>query len=40
LRCRIVTERGIDAVRVSTHIFNSKADCDRVVEGVVAALAG
>ena len=38
LRCRIVTERGLNAVRVSTHLFNSKAECDRVVEGVVAAL--
>lgn len=38
LRCRIVSERGLNAVRVSTHIFNSKAECDRVVEGVKAAL--
>ena len=37
LRCRIVSERGLDAVRVSTHIFNTKAECDRVVEGVLAA---
>lgn len=34
LRCRRVTERGLDAVRVSTHLFNSEADCDRVVEAV------
>ncbi len=33
LRCRVVSEQGLDALRVSTHIFNSKADCDRVVEG-------
>ena len=38
LRCRIVSERGIDAVRVSTHIFNNPADCDRVVEGINALL--
>lgn len=40
LRCRIVTEQGLDALRVSTHIFNSRADCDRVVEGTKALLAG
>ena len=34
LRCRQVTEQGLNAVRVSTHIFNSKADCDRVVAAV------
>jgi len=39
LRCRIVSERGLDAVRVSTHIFNSRADCDRVVEATRDALA-
>ena len=38
LRCRIVTERGIDAVRVSTHIFNAKEDCDRVIAATRAAL--
>jgi selenocysteine lyase/cysteine desulfurase len=38
LRCRIVTERGLDALRVSTHIFNNKADCDRVVEATRAVL--
>ena len=31
MRCRIVTERGLDAVRVSTHLFNSEAECDRVI---------
>lgn len=40
LRCRRVTEVGLDAVRVSTHIFNSEADCDRVAEAVAAILAG
>ena len=34
LRCRRVTERGLNAVRVSTHIYNSKQDCDRVIEAV------
>lgn len=38
LRCRVVTERGLDALRVSTHLFNSTAECDRVVEATVAAL--
>ena len=33
LRCRVVSEQGLDAVRVSTHVFNSRHDCDRVVEG-------
>ncbi len=38
LRCRIVTERTIDAIRISTHIFNNKLECDRVIEGVQDAL--
>ena len=38
LRCRVVTERGLDALRVSTHVFNFPEDCDRVVEGVETAL--
>nr|MBX2818798.1 aminotransferase class V-fold PLP-dependent enzyme [Rhodothermaceae bacterium] len=38
IRCRIVTERGIDAVRISTHIFNNKAECDQVVQGVREAI--
>ena len=37
LRCRPVTEQGIEAIRVSTHIFNSPAECDRVVVAVRAA---
>ena len=40
LRCRRVTEVGLNAVRVSTHIFNSEADCDRVAEAVAAILGG
>ena len=37
MRCRIVTEQGLDAVRVSTHIFNSEAECDRVIEATRTA---
>jgi selenocysteine lyase/cysteine desulfurase len=37
LRCRPVTEQGLEAIRVSTHIFNSPAECDRVVAAVRAA---
>lgn len=36
LRCRRVTERGLDAVRVSPHIYNSPENCARVVEAVKA----
>ena len=38
LRCRVVGEQGLNAVRVSTHIYNSKAECDRVVEATRAAI--
>jgi selenocysteine lyase/cysteine desulfurase len=38
LRCRVVSERGLDALRVSTHIFNFEHECDRVVEGTRAAI--
>jgi selenocysteine lyase/cysteine desulfurase len=38
LRCRIVTENGLDALRVSTHLFNAADECERVVEGTRAAL--
>ena len=34
LRCRPVTEQGLQAVRISTHVFNSPAECERVVAGV------
>ncbi|HEY5550319.1 MAG TPA: aminotransferase class V-fold PLP-dependent enzyme [Opitutaceae bacterium] len=37
LRCRPVTEQGLEAVRVSTHIFNSPTECDRVIAAVRAA---
>lgn len=32
LRCRIVSERGLNAVRVSTDVYNSREDRERVVE--------
>ncbi|GIV62435.1 MAG: hypothetical protein KatS3mg044_1301 [Rhodothermaceae bacterium] len=34
LRCRIVSERGLDALRISTHIFNQEDECERVAEAV------
>ncbi|HUG11616.1 MAG TPA: aminotransferase class V-fold PLP-dependent enzyme [Opitutaceae bacterium] len=37
LRCRPVTEQGLEAIRVSTHVFNSPAESDRVVAAVRAA---
>jgi selenocysteine lyase/cysteine desulfurase len=38
LRCRPVSEQGLQAVRISTHIFNSPAECERVVAAVRASL--
>lgn len=38
LRCRPVSEQGLDAVRVSTHLCNTPAECDRLVEAVTAIL--
>ena len=38
LRCRVVTEQGLDALRVSTHIFNLLEDVVRVAEATRAAL--
>jgi selenocysteine lyase/cysteine desulfurase len=37
LRCRPVTEQGLQAVRVSAHVFNSRAEAGRVVAAVRAA---
>ena len=37
LRCRPVTEQGLQAVRISTHVFYSHAECERVITGVRAA---
>jgi selenocysteine lyase/cysteine desulfurase len=34
LRCRPVTEQGLEAVRISLHVFNSSADCARIITGV------
>ncbi|PTX94474.1 aminotransferase class V-fold PLP-dependent enzyme [Opitutus sp. ER46] len=36
LRCRTVTEEKLDALRVSTHVFNTPDECDRVVAAVSA----
>lgn len=36
LRCRQVTEAGLQALRISTHLFNSEQDADRVVAAVRA----
>ena len=33
-RCRPVSEQKLDAVRVSTHVFNSPAECDALVVAV------
>lgn len=37
LRCRQVSEQALNAIRVSTHIYNSKDDCDRVIDAVQKA---
>lgn len=37
LRCRPVSEQGLSAVRISTHVFNTHADCDRVIAAVQAS---
>jgi len=37
LRCRPVTEQGLQAVRISTHVFNSARECDRVIAAVRAS---
>jgi len=37
LRCRPVTEQGLNAVRVSFHVFNSRAEAARVIAAVRAA---
>jgi len=38
LRCRLVTERGLDAVRVCTHVYNDRSDCDRVAKATREAI--
>ncbi len=37
LRCRFVHERGIDGIRISTHLFNTAADCQRVLDAVAGS---
>jgi selenocysteine lyase/cysteine desulfurase len=37
LRCRPVTEQGLDAVRVSFHVFNSQAEAQRVAAALRAS---
>lgn len=34
VRARPVSEQGLNALRVSTHLFNSPAECARLVEGM------
>ena len=36
LRCRPVSEQGLDALRVSCHLFNSVVEVDRLVEAIDA----
>ena len=38
LRCRPVSEQHLNAVRVSTHLFNSPEECDRLVSAVASLL--
>jgi selenocysteine lyase/cysteine desulfurase len=38
MRCRPVSERGLDAVRISCHVFNTSADIDRLMEAIVLEL--
>jgi selenocysteine lyase/cysteine desulfurase len=38
LRCRPVSEQRLDAVRVSTHLFNSPAQCDALIAATAKIL--
>lgn len=40
LRCRPVTEAGLQAMRVSTHLFNQESDVDKVIAAVGALVRG
>ena len=40
MRIRIVTEAGLNAIRISLHVFNNEDDVDRVVAGVRAIRRG
>ena len=37
LRTRSVDEGGLEALRISTHVYNSPEEVDRVLEGVRTA---
>jgi selenocysteine lyase/cysteine desulfurase len=34
LRCRPVDEVGLDATRISTHLFNSVEECDHLIAAI------
>jgi selenocysteine lyase/cysteine desulfurase len=38
MRCRPVSEQKLDALRISTHLFNSRAQCDALVAAVAGIL--
>ncbi len=38
MRLRIVSERNLDAIRISTHLFTSRENCRKIVEGVAKAV--
>ncbi len=38
LRCRVVTEQGLEALRISTHLFNSPAECERIIAAVQSSV--
>lgn len=38
IRCRPVSEQKLNALRVSTHFFNTPAECDGLIEGVESIL--
>ena len=38
IRCRPVTEQKLNALRVSTHLFNTPAECAALIEGVAGIL--
>jgi len=38
LRCRMVSEQGLEALRISTHLFNSPAECERIIAAVRASV--
>ncbi|MGI9518489.1 MAG: aminotransferase class V-fold PLP-dependent enzyme [Pirellulaceae bacterium] len=40
IRCRIVNEQNLNAIRVSTHLFNNPTECDRLLEAIGEILQG